>query len=89
MYAHKTTITVPESRHVELDLPSDVPAGEAELIVLVAGAAARGLRPGSAEAIRAAEPGIVAWRTANAGKLLSAVQIDEYLAQERGSWDDR
>ena len=25
MYAHKTTITVPESRHVELDLASEAP----------------------------------------------------------------
>ncbi len=28
------TITIPKSRHVEIELPSDVPDGEAEVIVL-------------------------------------------------------
>ncbi len=34
MYAHRIRITVPESHEITVRLPSDVPPGEAELIVL-------------------------------------------------------
>ena len=34
MHAHKMTVTVPENHEVTLTLPSDVPTGEAEIIVL-------------------------------------------------------
>ncbi len=34
MHAHKMTVTVPESRELTLTLPSDVPTGEVEIIVL-------------------------------------------------------
>jgi hypothetical protein len=89
MYAHKTTITVPESRHVELDLPRDIPAGEAELIVLVARPRATGPAAGSREALHAGDAVVEAWRQANHDKLLSSEQIDAYTAEERASWDDR
>jgi hypothetical protein len=34
MYAHRIRITVPENHEITVRLPSDVPPGEAELIVL-------------------------------------------------------
>lgn len=89
MYAHKTTITVPESRHVELDLPKDMPAGEAEVIVLVARPTSGRPAAGSREALLAGDYVIEAWRVANHEKLLGRDQIDAYTAEERASWDDR
>lgn len=34
MYALKHRLTIPASRHIEIDLPPDVPEGPAEVIVL-------------------------------------------------------
>lgn len=34
MYAHRIRLTIPEDREITVRLPSDVPPGEAELIVL-------------------------------------------------------
>jgi hypothetical protein len=34
MYAHRIRVTIPDSREVTVRLPSDIPAGEAEIIVL-------------------------------------------------------
>lgn len=42
MYAHRIRITVPESHDITVRLPSDVPPGEAELIVLTESPATRG-----------------------------------------------
>ena len=89
MHAHKISVTVPASRRLEIELPSDLPEGEAEVIVLFPQRAAQGPvrpRPGSREAILAAEPVTEAWRTANPDKLLTADEIDAYLAEERASW---
>ncbi len=41
MYAHKRRIVIPASRHIEIDLPDDVPEGEAEVIVLTRDPSAR------------------------------------------------
>ena len=89
MQAHRLTIRVPDSGHVEFDLPRDlVVAGEAEVIVLITPRASGGAQPGSPEAILALEPAIEAWRAANPDKLRSADEIDASLAEERASWDD-
>lgn len=88
MHAHKMTVTVPESRHLEIDLPDDVPTGEAEVIVLVARPSPERPRPGSREAVRAVEPAIEAWRAANPDKLRTAAEIDSQIAEERGSWGE-
>jgi hypothetical protein len=42
MYAHRIRITVPESHEITVRLPSDVPTGEAELIVLTESPATSG-----------------------------------------------
>ena len=41
MYALKKRIVIPASRHIEIDLPDDVPEGEAEVIVLTRDQSAR------------------------------------------------
>jgi len=88
MHAHKMTITVPESGHVEFDLPSDFRGGEAEVIVLVPQPSPARLRPGSREALLAADPIIEAWRAGNPDKLRTADEIDAQIAEERASWGD-
>jgi hypothetical protein len=89
MQAHKMSVTIPESRHVEFDLPGDAaPAGNAEIIVLYETRSPALPRPGSREAILAMQPGIEAWRAANPDKLKSVDEIDAYLAEERASWGD-
>ncbi len=88
MHAHKLTITIPKSRHIEIDLPSDLPDGEAEVIVLFRQGASARPRPGSREAIVADEPITEAWRAANPDKLQTADEIDSQLGEERESWGD-
>ena len=48
MYAHRIRITVPENHEITVRLPSDVPQGEAELIVLTESPA----KPASGERIK-------------------------------------
>lgn len=87
MLAHKMNVTIPESGHIELDLPRDL-VGEAEVIVLFPARSPAQPRPGSREAILALEPTIEAWRAANPDKLMTGDEIDAYLAEERASWGD-
>ena len=88
MHVHKLTITIPGSRHIEIDLPTDLPEGEAEVIVLFRQGSSVLPRPGSREAILAEEPVTDAWRAANPDKLRTADGIDAQLAEERESWGD-
>jgi hypothetical protein len=88
MHAHKMTITVPESGHVELDPPSEFRGGEAEVIVLFPRPSPARLRPGTREALLAADPVIEAWRAGNPDKLRTADEIDAQIAEERASWGD-
>ena len=70
------TVTVPESGHVEFDLPRDLATpGEAEIIVLFEPRSPAAPRPGSREAILAMEPAIEAWRAANPDKLMSGGEL--------------
>jgi hypothetical protein len=41
MQAHRVKVVVPEDHEITVKLPSEFPSGEAELIVLAAGPAAR------------------------------------------------
>jgi hypothetical protein len=88
MQAHKLTIMIPKSRHIEIDLPADLPEGEAELIVLFRPVVSAHPRAGSREAILAEEPVTEAWRAANPDKLRTADEIDAQLAEGRESWGD-
>jgi hypothetical protein len=88
MHAHKLTITIPESRCIEIDLPTDRPEGEAGVIVLFRQGSSALPRPGSRVAIVAEEPVTDAWREANPDKLRTADEIDAQLAEERESWGD-
>jgi hypothetical protein len=85
MQAYKLAVTISEERTVQL--PRDVPAGPAEVIVLF----------GAAEAPSAVEGPS---RNAALFRLLETLQtsdhprrskeeIDAELAEERASWDDR
>jgi hypothetical protein len=90
MQAHKLTITVPPSGHVEFDLPPELAGGgEAEVIVLLQPKpSAPQLRPGSREAILAGEAAIDAWRAAHPEMIRTAEEIDADIAQERASWGE-
>lgn len=46
MFAHRVQVTIPESHKLTIDVPAEVPAGEAEVIVL-AGAPASTTPPGN------------------------------------------
>lgn len=88
MHAHRLPITIPSSRHIEIDLPADLPEGEAEVIVLVCPVASARPRVGSHEAILAEEPVTDAWRAANSDKLQTADEIDAKLAENLENWGD-
>ena len=45
MQAHRLKITIPESREVTVKLPAEVPAGQAEVIILSSDAAEAASRP--------------------------------------------
>ena len=87
MRAHKIVVSVPVSRHVEIDLPADFPEGDAEFIAISAGepaGPAGSSRPGSIEADRAARAAVDAMDFPRRSK----EEIDAYLAEERASWGD-
>ena len=86
MHVHKLTITIPRSRHIEIDLPTDLPEGE--VIVLFRDGSSARPHAGSREAILAEEPITDAWRAANPDKLRTADEIDAQLDEERESWGD-
>jgi hypothetical protein len=84
--AHKITVTVPESRHVEIDLPSDFPVGE--VIVL--------FEPKPAD-VPSEELPRGHWKRVQAflaesykvdRPRMTKEEIDAYLAEERASWGD-
>lgn len=89
MQAHKVTVMIPDSGHIELDLPRDLGAvGEAEVIVL--------FEPkGTDEAVEDLPRGH--WRRVQAvlaelNKVdrprMTKEEVDAYLAEERASWGD-
>ncbi|WP_437632821.1 hypothetical protein [Sorangium sp. So ce854] len=89
MHAHKLTVHIPRSRRVEINLPEDVPEGEAEVIVLVQ--EQRGPRLVAAdgnEKLLAACRAVDAWRENNPDRLLSKDQVDAALAAERDGWGE-
>ncbi|WP_437732720.1 hypothetical protein [Sorangium sp. So ce1335] len=89
MHAHKLTVHIPRSRRVEINLPEDVPEGEAEVIVLVQ--EQRAPRPEEAESnetLLSACRAVDAWRENNPERLLSKAQIDAALAAERDGWGE-
>jgi hypothetical protein len=86
MLAHKLTVTVPASRHVEIDLPSDFPVGE----VIVH------FEPKAADATPAELPR-GHWKRVQAflaesykvdRPRMTKEEIDACLAEERESWGD-
>jgi hypothetical protein len=80
MEAYKLKVAIPEDR--VLKLPDDVPTGPAEIIVLSESTVAR---PTDVEGLlRIGEE----WRARNPERLRSKAEIDRYIAEERGSWDD-
>ncbi|WP_434043572.1 hypothetical protein [Sorangium cellulosum] len=87
MHAHKITVHVPKSRRIEINLPEDVPEGEAEVIVLVQKQREpRMVEAGSNERLLAACRAVDGWRENNPDRLLSKDHIDAALAAERDSW---
>ncbi|WP_438005927.1 hypothetical protein WME89_45930 [Sorangium sp. So ce321] len=89
MHAHKLIVHVPKSRRVEINLPEDVPEGEAEVIVLTQEQRdARSGEPDSDEKVMAACRAIDAWREDNPERLLSKDQLDAALGAERDSWGE-
>jgi hypothetical protein len=86
MLAHKLTVTVPESRHVEIDLPGDFPVGE--VIVLFEPKAAdvppEELPRGHWKRVQA----IFAELDKSDRPRMTKEEIDAYLAEERASWGD-
>lgn len=89
MHAHKLIVHVPKSRHVEIDLPEDVPEGEAEVIVLIHEQRdAHSMEGGRHERLLAACRAVDAWREENPERLLSKEQVDAALSAERDSWGE-
>ncbi|WP_433930359.1 hypothetical protein AB3662_40745 [Sorangium cellulosum] len=87
MHAHKLTVQVPKSRRVELNLPEEVPEGEAEIIVLTQEQrSSPSVETAGNERLLAACRAIDAWREENPDRLLSRGQVDAALAAERDSW---
>jgi hypothetical protein len=86
MQAYKIAVTITEERTVKL--PDDVPAGPAEVIVLVVGR-----KPSPAE--EAAPSGnealfhLLDTLQASGHARRSKEDIDAELAEERASWEDR
>ncbi len=81
MHAIKLEVIVPDDRQLTITLPSEIPPGKAEVIVLTEGSSAA--PRGSWERMRAflaqtppAQPG----RTKE--------EIDQFIAEERASWGD-
>ncbi|WP_438024911.1 hypothetical protein [Sorangium sp. So ce233] len=89
MHAHKLTVQVPRSRRVELNLPEEVPEGEAEIIVLTQEQRdSPSVEAAGNERLLAACRAIDAWREENPDRLLSKDQVDAVLAAERDSWGE-
>jgi hypothetical protein len=82
MNAIKLHIIVPESREVTITLPSDVPPGEAEVIVLTKAAPSTASR-GSWERVR-----MFLAQTLPAHPGRTKEEIDRFLAEERAGWGD-
>ena len=77
----KFQVIVPENRELTITLPSEVPPGAAEIIVLTQAAAEP--PPGSWERIRQFLD-----RTPPARPGRTKEEIDRYLEEEHVSWDD-
>jgi hypothetical protein len=88
MRAHKLAVTIPATRHLELDLPEDVLPGDAEVIVLVRESTdvPAPVQPGSRQAVLDAERAVDAWRAQHPDQLLSKEAIDRDLAAELTPW---
>jgi hypothetical protein len=84
MHAHKITVAVPESGHVELDLPRDFRGGEAEVIVLfprtTADAPAEALPRGNWQRVA----GVFAELDRAERPRMTKEEIDALVAEERG-----
>jgi len=78
MQAYKLNVTIAEDRVVKL--PSDLPTGPAELIVLVPERESEGSN------VEAMLRLIDEWRVKHPGRR-SKEEIDRYLEEERASWD--
>jgi hypothetical protein len=87
MHAYKIAVTISAQRTVQL--PDEVPAGPAEVIVLVgAGQAAPAEEEEAPSKNDALFSILEALRTSGHGRR-SKEEIDTELAEERGSWEDR
>lgn len=81
MWAHKTRVHVTPNQPLQLTLPADVPEGEAEVIVLVTGPAEE--QPGVSGTLRTFSD----WLAKQPASGRSKEDIDQYLAEERASWE--
>ena len=81
MWAHKTKVHVIPNQPLQLTLPSDIPEGEAEVIILVTEPAAQPL--GTLATLRA----FTDWLATQPGSGRSKEEIDRYIAEERASWE--
>jgi hypothetical protein len=88
MHAHKLTVRVPASGHVELELPSEFRGGEAEVIVLFPNKATevpQEMPPrGSCKRVE----GVLAQLDQVERPRMTKEEIDALVAEERASWGD-
>jgi hypothetical protein len=81
MHAIKLEVIVPEDRQLTIALPSEIPPGKAEVIVLAAEPAKE------ASNVQALLNLVREWRERHPeGR--SKEEIDRYLEEERASWGD-
>jgi hypothetical protein len=81
MNAIKLEVIVPEDRQLTITLPSEIPPGKAEVIVLAA-------EPAKKESnVHALLDLVQEWRKNHPGKRTKE-EIDQYLEEERTSWGD-
>lgn len=81
MWAHRVKAHVSPNRSLTVDIPTDAPEGDAEVIVLVAPS------PGSGQPRFATLRELTGWLEQQPGSGRSKEEIDHYIAEERASWE--
>ncbi len=86
MHALRMTVTIPETRRLEITIPPGLPSGPAEIIVLTgAGIATEGARTRALGADTFSE--IAEWRKSR-GTWRPREELDRTLEEERSGWED-
>lgn len=81
MWAHRVKAHVSPNRPLTVDIPTDAPEGDAEVIVLVASS------PGSGQPRFTTLRELTCWLEQQPGSGRSKEEIDRHIAEERASWE--